>query len=439
MIPGGNPAPGGAPALMPYSAYGANHFDHSAFGIKGCGPMGCGDGRAPNYGGLFRRMNGAGGCDDGCGNCGDCGSRCPDGPCPPYGTIWVSAEYLLYWATGYSVPPLVTSAPDGTARNVAGTLANPNTTILFGNRAIGTDTRSGFRVRTGFWLDECQTIGIDGSFAFLGGYETNYFADCATAGQLFRPFFNARPDVNRQDVELVCFPNVLTGSVNVNATGNFYTADANVRINLCCDCWYRTDLLIGYRFVSTNERLVITEDLTDIDPNNQVPDNTRIIVQDSFRTTNRFHGAQIGVTGEIRRGIGFLDYRALVGLGPNSRTVQIDGSTSATPPGGATATNVGGLLAQRTNIGTYDSTVFSVIPELNLNAGVMLGDHVRAWVGYGFLYWSNMVRPGPQIDTTVNSTQIPPGVLVGPARPRFRVAESDMWIHGLNFGLQVRY
>jgi Putative beta barrel porin-7 (BBP7) len=64
-------------------------------------------------------------------------------------------------------------------------------------------------------------------------------------------------------------------------------------------------------------------------------------------------------------------------------------------------------------------------PELSWAAkgggaiGYNLTYNLRATVGYTFLYWNTVARPGDQIDTSLNLSQLDSGGLVGPARPRF--------------------
>ena len=66
-------------------------------------------------------------------------------------------------------------------------------------------------------------------------------------------------------------------------------------------------------------------------------------------------------------------------------------------------------------------------------------DGIRAYVGYTFLYLSNVSRAGSQIDPVVNSSQIPPGTLMGAARPAFIRQDTDFWAKGINFGLEIRF
>ena len=69
----------------------------------------------------------------------------------------------------------------------------------------------------------------------------------------------------------------------------------------------------------------------------------------------------------------------------------------------------------------------------------------RAWrlyLGYDFMYWNQVVRPGSQIDRNVNLTQSPllsPGGTGGPASPGPMFNRSDFWAQGLNLGLELRF
>ena len=69
--------------------------------------------------------------------------------------------------------------------------------------------------------------------------------------------------------------------------------------------------------------------------------------------------------------------------------------------------------------------------------------------GYTIMYWTNVVRPGDQIDRDVNTTlapdfdadgtPIPPGPLVGPFRPAFAFNETNVLIQGLNAGVEYNW
>jgi hypothetical protein len=328
----------------------------------------------------------------------------------------------------------VTSSPAGTDRSVTGVLGQPTTSILFGNSRTSEDDRSGGRFTAGMWLNKCQTIGIEGSFFFLEPGSTNFTASSAGDPNLDRPFFNA--SLGAPDAELVGFPGVLTGTVRVAESSSFGGAEAYARLNVCCSCRGRLDAILGYRYLRLRDRLSIDEDLTATDPINA---GTRLQVHDGFETENQFHGGEVGVIGEYRCGCFFFEGRAKVALGSNQERADIDGNTVVTVPGFAPVNRTGGLLALPTNIGHHSRADFAVIPEVGANVGLQLWDRVRGFVGYSFLYWHKVARPGGQIDLGANPTQIPPGTLVGPARPALPFNQTDYWAQGMNCGVELRY
>src|SRR5262249_60701848 len=87
------------------------------------------------------------------------------------------------------------------------------------------------------------------------------------------------------------------------------------------------------------------------------------------------------------------------------------------------------------NMGNFSDQRFSVVPELNARVSYQFAPQLRAIVGYNFMYWTGLMRPGGVIDTTVNPTQLPPGPLAGVARPAPRADTSDFWAHGVSVGL----
>lgn len=74
------------------------------------------------------------------------------------------------------------------------------------------------------------------------------------------------------------------------------------------------------------------------------------------------------------------------------------------------------------------------MPELALKLGYQVTPQLRLHAGYDFLFWSQVVRPGNVIDTGINPTQIPPGVLAGAGRPLPRLDGSDFWAQGFDLG-----
>ncbi|MGL4421020.1 MAG: BBP7 family outer membrane beta-barrel protein, partial [Gemmataceae bacterium] len=105
------------------------------------------------------------------------------------------------------------------------------------------------------------------------------------------------------------------------------------------------------------------------------------------------------------------------------------------------------------NIGNFSRDRFAVLPELGLNIGYHITPHCRIFVGYNFLYLSNVLRPADQIDTGLDVTRIPfftqaSGSNVGNitnaqrlsnVRPVVPFRESDFFAQGVNVGLQFTW
>jgi hypothetical protein len=350
---------------------------------------------------------------------------------------WASAEYLLWWTKNGPAPALVTTGPASTF----GVLGAQGTTTLFGG-PLDYGTASGGRFSTGFWFCDCQVLGMDTTFFFLGNRSDNFFAASNSMGSpvLSRPFIGAL--TGQQTVEQVAFPNEQAGSIAVNSKSQLWSADVNLRWNPYCLCGagpcggsWRVGFLGGFRFLRLKEDLSIAEDFNDLGAI-----VTRHQLTDSFSANNRFYGGQLGTVIELKRGPWSLDMKAKVALGATNQVAHISGSELDTSLNtGQQASFNSGLLAQPTNIGRFSRDQFSVVPELGLNLGYQVCPNLRLFVGYNFLYWNNVARPGNLIDTVVNTTQQSGGTLVGPGRPAFAFRNTDYWAHGVNFGLELRY
>jgi hypothetical protein len=358
------------------------------------------------------------------------------------GTVWVRPEVFVGWIEGFSVPPLVTTSPQGTARADAGVLGEPNTSIVVGNERLVEGARAGGRIQFGAWLDPCERLGVQASF-FAFGQETDVRSfDSDDFAILARPFFNVEEGIARQDAELVAFPQLLSGQIEVRAESDFHGFEVMGRKQLAAGCYVRVDCLAGWRNLSLDEELLIRDQKTTLAADNGLPAGTSLSEFDRFSTENRFNGAQVGVIAEMRRCCWTLETALKLALGNTHSQVDIDGQTVVRVPlqgGGVDEdTTPAGLLAQETNIGTYEQDDFAVVPELSVNLGYELTCNLRVTVGYTFLYWSRVARPGDQIDTDLNLTQLD-GALVGVPRPQFNFVSTDVWAQALSLGVDYRF
>jgi hypothetical protein len=400
------PVPLGADETPPKPAGPLPEYVPTPGDLTGCGP-------APGFG-----------CDDGCG---------------PPGRTWVGFEWLYWITSGQAIPAAVTTAPVGTPRAVAGSLGQPTTATLFGGNRVNNDFRNGFRVSAGTWLDGDHRFGVEGDFFFLGNSRQGFAAMSDGSQVVTRPFTNAL--TGAPDAELVSFPNVVAGRVSVDSKSSLLGAGVNGLFNLCCGPCGRLDLLVGYKYLNLVDQLTFREQLVALPGQAAVPAGTAFSLQDRFTTRNNFHGVPIGLSGEWRFGDFFVGGRAAVALGVNRQTTDIDGRTVITLPGGVPMGFAGGLYAQPSNIGHYERSAFAVLPEAGLRVGVQLTDFARAYVGYNFLYLSNVQRAGDQVDQALNPNLLPPraAVVAGPLLPAYTPKTTDFWVHGISVGLEMRF
>lgn len=397
--------------------------------------------------------------ESGCSSCdgGGCGSCSADvGLCntcsvprqfcicfPSHG--WVHAEYLNWYQSGMNLPPLVTTSGTGTARAAAGVLPAA-TTLYGGSDDYQDDYLSGFRIRFGWWLRSLPGWGIEGEYAGLGENIETFYQNSTGSPILARPFFNVL--TGAEDSELVAFPGVLSGNVGVTTTSQLDGAAVRLRRQLFGNkgCGYsqlacqsvptssRLDFTIGYRFWELDESLQVRERLQ------SQTASEAFDLTDNFRTRNQFNGTELGFLWQGRRGWWSLDALMRLGIGNVHQTVTIDGSTQITE-NGVTTTHQTGLLAQRTNIGTYDRDQFTIIPELGLTLGYQMTKRVRLTGGYSLIYMGNVVRPGDQVSLDVNPNLLAPEItpFTGALRPQFQFAQTDYWVQGLSFGAEFRW
>ena len=91
-----------------------------------------------------------------------------------------------------------------------------------------------------------------------------------------------------------------------------------------------------------------------------------------------------------------------------------------------------------TNSGEYQRDVFAYIPEASIQIGYDVLPHVRASIGYSFMYWSNIVTAGDAVDRALNPNQFG-GLPDIPAtgRPTYTLRDTDFWLQSMIFTLTV--
>lgn len=382
---------------------------------------------------------------DGCNHCGRFGQRI--GPCGPccFGGLYVRAEYLLWGTKGADLPALVTTSPDDTPQEDAGVLGVDGTEILFGGESVNSNVRSGGRIVFGWWFDPCRRLGVEGEYFALKNDSEEFQGDTGDFAILARPFYDIID--GEENASLVSFPGLIEGQIAAKAETRFQGAGVRAIYNLCCgdgcgtSCitcqpvatGYRFDAIVGYRFLRVDDRVSVVENSTSVDSG--VPGS--FFISDVFESENEFHGVDLGTGWSWCKGCFSLDLVSKLALGNTRSRINIDGSSTITE-GEQSETFVGGILAQRTNIGSYQADEFAVVPELGVTLGYQLNPCWRATIGYTFIYWSRVARAGDQIDRDVNHDLFPPEQepQTTHLRPEFNIYYTDFWAQGMTVGLE---
>jgi hypothetical protein len=394
--------------------------------------------------------------EDGSGYVGN--QYCGGGPlgCGIIGSLWVRGEWLVWDLKGMNTPALVIGStvnnidPEELHLNDNGDLGVTGPiVILYGGHTLNSDIRGGAKISFGIWLDDCNTVGLEAEYYGLEDTTDSFFRNSTGSPILARPFYNILTGL--ESSEVVAFPTEVngvqhTGLIDIDATTRFQGAGARALINLGCNSgcgvsWWngcpmqtasRVDLVAGYRFLRLDDSLRIVERST-LDPGGQFD------ITDRFEAENTFNGFDFGMKMKHQRGCWSFDVLSRVSLGTTRSEVDIAGRTIITPTGAAAERFVGGILAQRTNIGHYQADEFAVVPEMGFNVGYQLNPCWKLTAGYTWLYWSRVARAGDQIDRDLNPELIPEEV-DPPAdshlRPGFRFVHDDFWAHGLRLGLE---
>lgn len=377
-----------------------------------------------------------------CPSCGLPRAAGAHGACPSPERFWLQGDYLHWWANGLELPALVTTSVSGTPASSAGVLGLPTTTVLFGNSEVNDTDQVGWRVSGGVWLGPAKRWGVDLDYFQLDDLQETFQSSSDGSLILARPYLDIV--TGNEAAELIAFPGIATGAVSAEAITGWLAAGGRIRWSLCCGTtnpalggWtdgYRVDVTGGYRFARLVDQVDVRHTSLDVST------STTTFAEDLFVTGNEFHGGEVGIVWERRRGRWIVTGLGRIALGNNRQTVRIEGR-SILDDGTGPQNFTGGILAQSSNIGFFSRDEFAVLPELELSLGLQLTNWARINVGYHFLYLSNVVRAGDVIDRDVNPGLIPPPTipLTGPARPAFAFHETDFWLQGLTAGIDVRF
>jgi hypothetical protein len=352
---------------------------------------------------------------------------------------WVQAEYLMGWLTDGPNPiPLVVTTPDPNQPLVIG---QNGTSILFGSQDIDYGMLQGGRATIGKWINSECDLGIEASGFLMGenGFHDSFFSaptnnssgpsspsPPSSPTQIQAPFFPPSPPVGNSPptMSILTDSNSRLWGTEVNGLSRRYRSSA-----------LTIDTLFGMRHLNLRERISVSANLS------QPIGNDVAITEgaDHFGTASEFYGAQLGARLSRNLNRWRISATSKIAMGFNANEVLITGYQTYTDPGMPPATTPGFNYTQPTNIGRTKHYDFGIAPELQFATGYQLTNRWSLLAGYNVLFWHNVVRPGDQVDSVINTSQQAGGTLVGDPRPTPLFNRSDLWFHAITFGTEYRF
>jgi hypothetical protein len=373
----------------------------------------------------------------------------------PAPRFYGDVEYLLWWVRGAPLSvPLVSTGP---AANDEGFLVNSATTILYGAPFApakgGNDTQnfpgfSGGRLTLGYVLDEDRHIAAEARVFMLEGRSAGFEAQGSStvfdSPGIRVPVFNTVPYTPGSATDLtvsenglpVAIPGILAGQVVIANSLRLWGSDATAVFNVYRSSAWELNALAGFRYLDLSESFNLTDSLTGLSGPFVGQSGT---VNDHFGTRNQFYGAAMGLRGSASWGPYSISVTGRLALGSSHEVLNVSGAFQAfnfTASSGAQ-----GIFAQPSNSGHRSSNVFAVVPEAEVKLGFDVTPSVRLTLGYDFLYYSGVVRPGNQIDRNLPKGQIfeQGGTSVSATSPSALFNKTGFFAQGLSAGVAVRF
>lgn len=367
------------------------------------------------------------------------GAPSNDGYVDPVYRGWqLHVDPFIMFYSGARFPALVTTGDINTAA-VVGALGQPGTQLLYGGNSAAGSGVFGLRLALARNFGDEDRGSIDVSvFAVNSRSRSGTFgSDAAGNPVLTRPFFN--PVAGQEDADIRAFPGAFAGTTHDTFTTAMYGGEANIRWDFSRPtpenvCGF--SLLAGPRYFQFNESY------RNFDTTVELPVGAGSTFQfaDDFGTRNHFFGGQIGSAFKVRWDRVAFDLTGKLIGGNNAQSININGATRVVDAAGnAAVDNSQGLYAMPSNIGQWNRDRFSFGGEVGVKVGFQLAPWFRFNVGYTFLGINNIVRPGDQIDRTVNIQPLFTGGGFGVARPAPTFRETMLNTHTFNLGFEWFY
>jgi hypothetical protein len=356
--------------------------------------------------------------------------------------VYTEASYLLSFVSDAQFAgPTLTGGTNG------GILGRPGTTTLAGEEKTSYGTLSGFKVGIG-GLIGATSVGFETNVMVFGNVNDRVTFGPTSAALLTRPFYDTV--AKRENAIAIAAPGAFTGGFDQTTTLSAWGFEANPFFRLVQGSSVNFDIITGFRNFNVNEKLDIYDSRRlqtgGVSAFNGIGigNGAQLVVHDKYSTRNNFYGLNLGGRLSYSNGPWFIDATAKVAIGGVHQVLNIDGTTTLVSGGGlvSTTTAPGGLLASPGVNGDHTENRFAVLPEGNIQLGYQLTSWANVFAGYQVMYVSSVARPTEQINRNLNPNNIPTVSTFttrGIGVQNVDVKETDIFLHGFNFGFTILY
>jgi len=354
--------------------------------------------------------------------------------------FWVDVDSIYWKIKNSSEPtPLVIQGPPFAAAPPL--LGTPNSSIVLGSKKIKTGWSSGARVGIGCWFDDSQCYGTELNYFCLPSESKQCSVHSNGSGStsssfLAIPYFNVV--TSAEDSIAIASPVLsISGTAVLKVTNKMQGFEWNALTTISCPTFIA---LAGFRYWNFREYLTFATN----SPFNPPHVADIYTTRDTFNTKNNFYGVQLGLAWKSDFNCLSITVKGKIAIGAMCERLIINGYllTNDYNNFGTPVEYSGGYFALPTNSGKHKKTKFSVIPEFNFYAGYQPFDWMHINLGYTFMYASNVLRAGKQIDHAINPTQavsytgaVPP-LLLGYPSPQACLKTNGLWVQGLDVGVE---
>jgi hypothetical protein len=406
------------------------------------------------------------------------GSIAMDGSAPP---IWTPApesrfyggiEYLQWWVKDAPLSiPLVSTGPiSSTHHGFLGGRADvtsTDTTILYGapySNSKGGNTSQPFPGFAGTRLTFGYSLGNERRYAFeasgfaLQSQSAGYAAYSDPSGSpiINIPVYNTvsyspggrpgglPPSEDGLPASLPSDPNrfdgnagVFMGGVKISNSLQLLGAEATGVMSLYRGSNWEVSGLVGARYLDLSEAFNLTFESQGVSGLYRGAVGS---ASDTFETKNQFYGAMLGLRGRYSSGRLSVDVSGRVALGASHQTEYVAGGYWQSRTTGFSAGQEG-VFAQPANAGRTSQESFAFVPDAQIKIGYAITPRLRATIGYDFLYYSNVLRPGDQLSHYIPKGQTfnQGGATPSTTSPARYSETTDFFAHGFSVGLEYRF